>query len=517
MPIKKPGEVWEGGMRIRKSDGSLTDAGQSQEDQKISKKRQQSLSGVDRKTLTGYDRYLSDSLNTGNRVLSESQFNASRNNNSGGNRNIPTLSTANNSNFQSIANDLAKAKTNREITNLQKVRDKNIGILDQSIGTTKEAFKEGRTGIKTRAEMNRERFRKSLVPLGQSGGGSQVQGDIAQTATTQGLLGQSQKGEATALTDIDRRKSDILTGFESDVAGVRAGAEAEALERTLEEQQRQEAIAREDRIRQEGFDRQDQQIADALARDSEAMARAEAQGVEEQERNDFLNTISQFGADYQAEIDNIANDADPSNDWKLPFLRTARQQKIANMQAGEATAAEREQEFIQQQHEEAFKAWTAAGEILTEDMADAIGLPIGTLTNNAEYRKAQTALEQGRLDLSRAKENRIGTGGGTSDNFKVLSNGLKQATAIIDSKQQIDDGYGGTTAVNIPAFKQEAQRQQMGGTYIAKAFLNGTIDEAMAEKLSQQEGIDEDSVLTAIKVIQGTENIGNTIKGLFNQ
>lgn len=50
------------------------------------------------------------------------------------------------------------------------------------------------------------------------------------------------------------------------------------------------------------------------------------------EKKDFSNNIMAYYNDYQAEINKVQNDGDDSNDWKIPILQSARNQKILSQQ-----------------------------------------------------------------------------------------------------------------------------------------------------------------------------------------
>jgi hypothetical protein len=91
----------------------------------------------------------------------------------------------------------------------------------------------------------------------------------------------------------------------------------------------------------------------------------------QQEMQDFRDTIGQYSGDYQAEINDIVNDGDTSNDWKLPFLKAARAQKIqAQLEQGQKTA---DAEWAN-----AYKAWLQLTSGATAEMARILGIPKGT-------------------------------------------------------------------------------------------------------------------------------------------
>ena len=54
----------------------------------------------------------------------------------------------------------------------------------------------------------------------------------------------------------------------------------------------------------------------------------QAQKDEAQQREDTLKTLGAYSQDYQAQINKLQNDNDTTNDWQIPYLQMARQEKI---------------------------------------------------------------------------------------------------------------------------------------------------------------------------------------------
>ena len=82
-------------------------------------------------------------------------------------------------------------------------------------------------------------------------------------------------------------------------------------------------------------------VATGLADNQMEMAKTIAQLRQQQaqaERAEFTNTIGAYGQDYMQEILNVQNDGDPSNDWKIPYLQSARNQKISGIEQAKAEA-----------------------------------------------------------------------------------------------------------------------------------------------------------------------------------
>ena len=56
------------------------------------------------------------------------------------------------------------------------------------------------------------------------------------------------------------------------------------------------------------------------------------------EKREYANNIGAYYNDYQAEINNVLNNNDASDDWKVPYLQAARNQKLNNIAAAQAAA-----------------------------------------------------------------------------------------------------------------------------------------------------------------------------------
>lgn len=68
------------------------------------------------------------------------------------------------------------------------------------------------------------------------------------------------------------------------------------------------------------------------------------QSQQSTERADLLNSIGAYSNDYQAQINKLTNDSDTSNDWLIPYLQAARNEKIANQQSSASDAAQQAEE-----------------------------------------------------------------------------------------------------------------------------------------------------------------------------
>ncbi|MGL5995035.1 MAG: hypothetical protein ACRC1I_00700, partial [Pseudomonas proteolytica] len=56
------------------------------------------------------------------------------------------------------------------------------------------------------------------------------------------------------------------------------------------------------------------------------------------QKSEYANNIGAYYNDYQQEINNVMNNNDASDDWKVPYLQAARQKKIHDTNSAQATA-----------------------------------------------------------------------------------------------------------------------------------------------------------------------------------
>lgn len=56
------------------------------------------------------------------------------------------------------------------------------------------------------------------------------------------------------------------------------------------------------------------------------------------QKSEYANTIGAYYNDYQQEINNVTNNNDASDDWKIPYLQAARQKKIQDTKNTQAAA-----------------------------------------------------------------------------------------------------------------------------------------------------------------------------------
>lgn len=112
-----------------------------------------------------------------------------------------------------------------------------------------------------------------------------------------------------------------------------------------------------------------------------------AKAEKDEAKNEWISTIEQFSADYQKEINRInakVAAGDTSEQWKVPYLSIARQDKIKQQNAdAEATAtakANAQASGNLTAYNRALDRWKTSGVVSSQADADILGVPVGTKT-----------------------------------------------------------------------------------------------------------------------------------------
>jgi len=115
---------------------------------------------------------------------------------------------------------------------------------------------------------------------------------------------------------------------------------------------------------------------------------------EDRKKQDFLDTMGQYSDNYQARINTVEGDNDPSNDYESPYLKAARAQKIAGMEESKLSAQDK---AVKQ----AFEMWETMG-YATPQVAELLGIPVNSRT--ADY--ADTLADNARAAANSSDENK---------------------------------------------------------------------------------------------------------------
>jgi hypothetical protein len=250
---------------------------------------------------------------------------------------------------------LKEAQIQSRINALDSQRSGALSSLDSEKATISPMYYDKRNQAAAASDKGALNFAQFMASRGVQGNAGAMP-EIYRNAALQGQIGALNQQEASDLSNIEARRSQINSAYERDVAAARAEAESQALQNTLNMQMQ----AQKDALEQARYDTQMKTQADVTAYNRL-----------QDTKNEYANTVSRFGDNYQAEYDKVANDGDPSNDWQLAILAAARQKKI----------------------DEANKKYQQQGYV-SEDIAAALNLPVGTMTEAYKKQQQEAAAKQ---------------------------------------------------------------------------------------------------------------------------
>jgi hypothetical protein len=268
-------------------------------------------------------------------------------------KNIPRSYSSGSStpNYQALYDAQLEATLNA----LEKQKNSALSGLDVEKGVLTDTYYNKRNQAGAKSDIGALNFAQFMASRGVQGNAGAMP-EIYRNAALQGQIGALDQQEAQGNADIEARRSQINSAYQNDVASARANTEAMALQAQIEQQRIDQAAA----LEQQRYDTQMKTQADVTAYNRL-----------QDTKNEYANTVSRFGDNYQAEIDKVTNDGDPSNDWQLAILAAARQKKI----------------------DEANKKYQQQGYV-SEDIASALNLPVGSMTEAYKKQQQEAAAKQ---------------------------------------------------------------------------------------------------------------------------
>ena len=195
-----------------------------------------------------------------------------------------------------LKTQIADTQKQNTINRFKTAFEQSKGRLAQEESAVTPRFRQQESLIGTQDVMARTGAEKSRETGGLGQAGAIGQSEMAQNVITQGALGASREQEQNIRADIERRLSEAQMLRDQGIATAESEADLMIMQNKLAELERIEA---------------DKKASDAKA------------------ESDFLMTIGRFSNDFQAEINRNKNDGDLTNDWQIPILEAARQDKIA--------------------------------------------------------------------------------------------------------------------------------------------------------------------------------------------
>ena len=180
------------------------------------------------------------------------------------------------------------------------------------------------------------------------------------------------------------------------------------------------------------------------------------------QKSEFVNTIGAYSNDYQAEINNVMNNNDASDDWKVPYLQAARNQKLNNIAAAQAAA-----------EQQAFENQLALDKL--------------AISSSKSYRSGRRSggTRSGNSGDSGGSSGATGTTGSNLFGSNTSATNNSGATATADSASNISE-----LEYKLSKIDDSKSGVQSKAANIIKQYLNsGAISEATAKKYLSQYGL----------------------------
>ena len=173
------------------------------------------------------------------------------------------------------------------------------------------------------------------------------------------------------------------------------------------------------------------------------------------QKSEFVNTIGAYSNDYQQEINNVMNNNDASDDWKVPYLKAARNQKLNNIAAAQAAA-----------EQQAFENQLALDKL--------------AISSSKSYRSGR------RSGGSNGGNDNSGTTGTTGANlFGGNTSAANNSGATVDSASNIS-----SLEYKLSQIEDSGSGVQSKAANLIKQYFNsGAISEATAKKYLSQYGL----------------------------
>lgn len=240
---------------------------------------------------------------------------------------MPDLSMYDTSQYIS---QLADAQRAARIAALDKARGNALAALDTEQANIAPVYYDKRNQAAAQSDVGAMNFAQYMAARGIKGAAGAMP-EIYRNASLQGQLGALDRQEASQLGAIERQRANVEAGYASDVAAAEADIQSQAMQNAINQMNADREFAMQQAAQEWEIKRANQERQKA---------------AEDAARQEWLTTIGRYADDYQAQINAVQNDGDPSNDWQIPYLQAARQNKISDLDA--AAAKQAQQDFENQ-------------------------------------------------------------------------------------------------------------------------------------------------------------------------
>ena len=188
------------------------------------------------------------------------------------------------------ASDLFALQEKKRLAALEAQKRSALATLGQERGLVEPQYQRAVSGAAGQSATGARNLAEYMAQRGLTNSGASVQGEISRQGALQNVVGGLEQERVNWLSDIARRETGAKSAYDQGALEASLDREASSLQARLAEQERA--------------------------------------------RTESIGTVGQYGQDYAAEINAIQAEmarGDNSRAYLLPYLKIARQEKVANM------------------------------------------------------------------------------------------------------------------------------------------------------------------------------------------
>lgn len=265
--------------------------------------------------------------------------------------------------YQALIKQMAEAQKQSRYSALDSALSSSMGALANEEAGIKPRYYNARNQVGADTDVSRMNFAQYMAGKGIKGNAGAMP-EIYSNAAMNSKIGNLNIQEQAAFDTIARDRSTLQEKYNADKTSIGNDIDAQSLQNY---------------ISQMNADRAYKLQADSAALEQKRYADT----TQQRQQSDYENTINRFYDDFAAEIDNVTNDGDPSNDWQIPLLQSARQNKVTTIAAQQAAAEEKAKALQTAADKEtwdrALDLWKQTG-VANEEIARILGIPVNTKT-----------------------------------------------------------------------------------------------------------------------------------------
>lgn len=371
---------------------------------------------------------------------------------------------------------LAEQQRKAQIAKLENAYKADLSGLEQERTKIQPKYYEQRDIASTQSQLGARNLAEYIAQRGQTNTGYATAQEVNRQMNLGSTLGQLGKAEAESFADIERRKQQLGQAYQSDLASAEAGIQSQLLQNLINQ-------------RQQDIQNQAQYLG-TYGGQATMQGQQLQQQLRQAELERQLGTIGAYGQDFQAEINRRLATPDTADDELIPYLQSARNQKISGIQQSQAEQQAQAQDYY-------LNLLKITG-YATPEISQALGIPQGTTT--LDYVNTMYDVNK---PYFKPTATRTSGGSGGSGSGGSASTYIKRNTAI---EKLIDSAY---TSKN--EFGEEVLDTKKASAYLDNQLNAGTLNKATYDYYKELYGIQDasgggyyDAIAEQVRTVTGT-------------